>query len=210
MIEVYLHAANALILCSFLVRDIFWLRVVSIIASIVFCTYFLLHEPKLITATIWNMVFVSVNVVQLVVEWRARAKIPLSSEGTFIHKIVFKGLAPRDVQDLVKRASRHEIEKGNPLFNKNNQSDTLTLIVSGQVKPKNQAVMAPGTLIGIRGFLTNRFETIEAQATENTLCLIWPHQAIRDWADANKERHSELMQTMSLALAQEHNQSNVA
>ncbi len=203
MIEIYLHAANALILCSFLVRDIFWLRMVSIIASFLFCTYFLLHEPKLVTATIWNMVFVSVNVVQLFIEWRARAKIPLSIEGTFIHESVFNGLEARDVEALVNLSNRCEVEKGDSLFSENKPTDTLSLIVSGEAKIKNQAVIAPGTLIGVRGFLTQKAEAVEAEAMEKTIYLTWPHQQIRDWAKAKKERQSELMQKISLVLAKE-------
>ena len=179
------------------------MRVVSIIASFLFCTYFLLHEPKLVTATIWNLVFVAVNVVQLAIEWRGRAKIPLGVEGSFIQERVFNGLTARDIQALLNVSKRREIEVGSALVSENNPAEDLTVIVSGEAKSRAQSVMAPGTLIGVRGLLTQQAEVVDATATKKTICLTWPHADVRQWAKEKSERHSELMQKISMTLAQQ-------
>ena len=58
-----LHGANILILCSFLVRDILALRLLSIGAGILFCTYFFAHD--MMEPIVWNTLFSIVNVVQI-------------------------------------------------------------------------------------------------------------------------------------------------
>ena len=56
------HLAFGLIALSFLVKDIFWLRLMSITASCfsIFYNYFIPTEPMVI-AIFWNVVFITVN-----------------------------------------------------------------------------------------------------------------------------------------------------
>ena len=62
------HLAFGLIAFSFLVKDIFWLRIVSIAASLfsVFYNYFIPMEPMWLAIN-WNFVFVVVNVYHIAV-----------------------------------------------------------------------------------------------------------------------------------------------
>ena len=60
------HLAFGLIAFSFLVKDILWLRVVSILASLfsIFYNYVIPLEPMWI-AVGWNIVFVMVNLYHI-------------------------------------------------------------------------------------------------------------------------------------------------
>ena len=94
-----LHLANVLILCSFLVRDIFFLRLLSIGAGVFFCMYFL-HED-MIEPIIWNVLFSAVNVFQIAMLWFKRRKIPLRGEEQFLKDRFFMSLHPKEIRDLV-------------------------------------------------------------------------------------------------------------
>ena len=60
------HLAFGLIAFSFLVKDIFWLRIVSIAASLfsVFYNYTIPVEPMWLAIN-WNFVFIAVNVYHI-------------------------------------------------------------------------------------------------------------------------------------------------
>ena len=62
------HLAFGLIAFSFVVKDIFWLRVMSITASAfsIFYNYFIPAEPMII-AIGWNFIFITVNLYHIAV-----------------------------------------------------------------------------------------------------------------------------------------------
>ena len=101
-----IHGANILILCSFLVRDMLLLRVLSIGAGVMFCAYFL-HQG-LMEPIYWNTLFCIVNIVQIAKTWYGRRKIPLCKEERFIHENIFPTLQPVEIRDLYKEAECHE------------------------------------------------------------------------------------------------------
>jgi hypothetical protein len=69
-----IHVANVLLLLSFLVRNVLWLRLLNLLAGAAFIAYFASSDPPAIAPLVWNALFLSINVVQgfcLLVERRA-------------------------------------------------------------------------------------------------------------------------------------------
>ena len=66
MLHLLINAANLLILASFLVRDILWLRMLSILAGFCFMGYAGLDPIPKLEPMIWNGLFITLNVVQVV------------------------------------------------------------------------------------------------------------------------------------------------
>ena len=79
-----LHGANILILCSFLVRDLIVLRLLSIAAGILFCLYF--YPNGMWGAIGWNVLFSIVNITQITLHFYRSRKIPLNSIEQFLHE----------------------------------------------------------------------------------------------------------------------------
>ena len=71
--DLLIHSANVLYLVAYVIRDILWLRVFTIIAaSCLACYLYFLPEP-LLTAVYWNLLFILLNlysVGRLIVERR--------------------------------------------------------------------------------------------------------------------------------------------
>jgi hypothetical protein len=55
------HLANALYLLAYLVRDILWLRLVTVLAGTALLTTFLLQPSPPWAAIAWNLVFLIIN-----------------------------------------------------------------------------------------------------------------------------------------------------
>lgn len=63
--EALVYTANFLYLLAYLVRDIFYLRLLTIVAACCLVTYFYNQAEPLITVVCWNLFFVGLNVLQL-------------------------------------------------------------------------------------------------------------------------------------------------
>ena len=66
MMEYFINIANILYLLSYFVRDMFWLRVLSVIAASFLTLYFYLQPDPLMTAVCWNLFFIALNVYWVV------------------------------------------------------------------------------------------------------------------------------------------------
>ncbi len=63
--ETLIYAANILYLLSYLVRDILYLRLLTVVAACCLVTYFYSQAEPLMTVVYWNLFFVTLNVLQL-------------------------------------------------------------------------------------------------------------------------------------------------
>lgn len=62
MMEYFINIANILYLLSYFVRDMLWLRVLSVIAASFLTLYFYFRPDALMTAVYWNLFFIALNV----------------------------------------------------------------------------------------------------------------------------------------------------
>ena len=82
--EALVYIANFLYLASYLVQDMLRLRLLTLVAAICLMTYFYCRPEPLLTVVCWNLVFVGLNIVQVVrliaKEWMLRPHIVLRTD----------------------------------------------------------------------------------------------------------------------------------
>ena len=72
--DLWITGANLLYLASYSVRDILWLRILTIAAAVLLIPYYYLQSQPLWIAISWNLVFVGINlfwVARLLLERRS-------------------------------------------------------------------------------------------------------------------------------------------
>lgn len=62
MMEYFINIANALYLLSYFVRDILWLRVLTVIAASCLILYFYFRPEPLMAVVYWNLFFIALNI----------------------------------------------------------------------------------------------------------------------------------------------------
>ena len=190
-----LHFANILILCSFLVRDILILRLLSIGAGIFFCMYFW-HED-MIEPIIWNVLFSLVNIFQIGMLWFKRRKIPLLVEEQFLKDRFFPNLHATEIRDLYQCGHQQHLSEGTEL----EQSSCLSLIINGHVlilrETKGQLPLCTGQFIGVKGYLSQQPSTLKINTTSNVVFLQWNSETLKNWTNASAERHNLLLSALS-------------
>ena len=89
------HLAFGLIAFSFVVKDIFWLRVMSITASAfsIFYNYFIPAEPMII-AIGWNFIFITVNLYHIAIIVYEKRPVKMSPKDRELYDTMFKSMSP--------------------------------------------------------------------------------------------------------------------
>ena len=114
------HLAFGLIAFSFLVKDILWLRAISIIASLfsVFYNYFIPVEPMWI-AIGWNFVFVAVNLYHIAIIIYEKRPVHMSPKHKELYETMFKDLTPVEFLKITKIADWEHFKSGENITQQN-------------------------------------------------------------------------------------------
>jgi hypothetical protein len=62
-IDLFIHAANILLLMAYSVTDILWLRLLAVASSLAAKPYFLLQPTALWAAFGWSVLFAGINII---------------------------------------------------------------------------------------------------------------------------------------------------
>src|SRR5436305_13101973 len=130
----FIHAANVLLLVAYSVRDILWLRLFAVGASLISIPYFVLQPTKLWAPLSWSVVFAAINLLQ---SWRLfieRRPVKLTSDEEDIRRLVFRDLPPRKVLQVLSIGSWTTLEVGQRLIESGKLPETVSLIVRGKVR----------------------------------------------------------------------------
>src|SRR5262245_59612699 len=96
-----IHLANVLLLLSFLVRDILWLRLLNVLAGVAFIVYFATGTPPAWAPVGWNTLFLTINFVQI---WRLlleRRPVRLGADELALYQLAFRGLTQQEFAKLL-------------------------------------------------------------------------------------------------------------
>jgi hypothetical protein len=95
------HFSNLLLLFSYLVRNILWLRWFAVAAAVINIPYFLLQRDLLWPPVIWPLVFIGINVYQIARIYFERRSVVLSRDEQELYDMGFHSLHPREFVSLL-------------------------------------------------------------------------------------------------------------
>jgi len=104
VVELCIHIANIFYLASFLVRDIFWLRILTCMGLVLGVIFFTCQTNPLYGPTVWHVLFLAINALQiyrLIIERRKRM---LSVEQQRIAETAFRDLTRDQLLTLLTRS----------------------------------------------------------------------------------------------------------
>lgn len=141
------NASYVLLAASYLVTNIYWLRLLAIVALTVEAVYFYMAgDQQLWVGILWAGVFNLINIVQLGILARARMKVRMSEEERALHASIFGRLEKVDFSRLLAAGSFDEIAAGTALTRQDQPVEHLHLLLTGRAR-----VMVGGRLIALLG-----------------------------------------------------------
>ena len=201
-----LHFANILILCSFMVRDILLLRLLSILAGVFFSYYFLTLPEPMYDPVYWNVLFALVNTIQILLHWFAGRKVPLTPDEVYIKENFFPSLRPLEIRDLFKKSSKESFAQGKELAV---DAKALRILLDGTVTVNNTR-LREGDFIGVKAYLNDdERDDSDAVAISDVTCLCWPKASLQLWSQGSSDRHTMLLSALSKDLIKKMNRQMI-
>jgi hypothetical protein len=176
-----IHIANLIILASFLVSDVMWLRALSILGGGVWICYFSFTFTEVNWSGIgWNILFTAINmyyIAQLILD---RRPISFTENERSVKYLIAPDLSPREWSKLLKRG---EVITGEELTLKEEGiSDSVLLVMTGQLtlssEQEGTIKLSAGELFGGVSFLTGSIWSHEVQSSAEASLVSWKREAL--------------------------------
>ena len=203
--DYFIHAANILLLVAYSVRDILWLRLFAVGASVVSIPYFLLQPATLWAPFGWTVVFAGINLLQ---SWRLfmeRRPVKLTAEEEEVRRLLFKDLPPRKVLQVLSIGSWVTAERGERLIRSGTVPDAVTLIVRGKVRVAKDeqviGVLESGQLVGSALILSGVQADVEAVVESPVRGMRWQVGTLERYLDANPDTRAAMQRHLARDLA---------
>ncbi|HEY6121538.1 MAG TPA: cyclic nucleotide-binding domain-containing protein [Pyrinomonadaceae bacterium] len=178
------HLASILTLLAYLVRDILWLRALTVAASVagIIFNYYVPATP-LWAVIYWNVIFIIINAVQIAIIIKERSGVHFSEEEQELYETLFQNFAPFEFMKLLRLGKWLEAKIGQTLAVETQRLDNVMLIYSGlvsvEMSGRQVGMMKDGSLVGEVSFITQGPATATVRAMEPTRYLSWSKQDLR-------------------------------
>ena len=196
------HLAFGLIAFSFLVKDIFWLRIVSIAASLfsVFYNYFIPMEPMWLAIN-WNFVFVVVNVYHIAVILYEKRAVKMDDRNEELYQTLFKEMTPVEYLKISRAAEWVSLKSGQRIITQGMPVPDLYLIYNGTVDVivdgDGVAHLKDGEFVGEMSFLTEKVATATCKVKYDTICLVWKQREFKELLKRNPSLYFTIQSVLS-------------
>lgn len=200
------HLANLLFAASYLVRDILWLRAISIVACAAAIVFnFLAPESPLWVAIYWNIFFMGVNCVQIYRVVRERNNVSLSPAEYEVYQLFFDRLTPFEFFKLIKASKWIEFVPGNVLVHRGEAVSHVYLIYNGEVLVRSDqtliATLRDGSFVGEAGFVSDEVASASVEAVTPLRCFAWSANSLKTLFSRNPTLESSFVSALGVDLA---------
>jgi hypothetical protein len=201
----FIHAANILLLVAYSVRDILWLRLFAVAASLISIPYFVLQSTPLWAALGWTVLFAAINAFQ---SWRVffeRRPVKLTPEEEEVRRLIFDNLSSRKVLQVLSIGSWSNSQAGERLIERGKRADSIELIVRGKVcLTKGARVLGElgaDTLVGSALLLSGVPSEVDAVVVEPVRTMRWRTATLEPYLAANPETRIIMQKHLARDLA---------
>ena len=202
----FLHAANILLLVAYSVRDILWLRLFAVAASLIALPYFILQPEPLWEPIIWSSVFAAINSFQ---SWRVfveRRPVKLTPEEEEIRRLAFPDLPSRKVLEILSIGAWTTVEIGQRMLERGKRVEAISIIVRGKVRVTRDddevlGEFVAGHIVGSALLLSGVPAEVDAVVVEPVRCMRWEVEPLDRYLAANPETRIALQKCLVRDLA---------
>jgi len=196
------HLAFGLIAFSYLVKDIMYLRILSIVASLfgMFFNYTVPAEPLWLPIG-WNAIFVMVNIYHISVLLYEKRPVQMDDKNTELYNTLFKELTPVEYLKISKAACWKTYQPNDVIIRQQHLVPDLILIYNGTIDVKvdgdKVAELRDGQFVGEMSFLTGKSATATCVVKHPTKCLVWKQQEFKDLLKRNPSLYFTIQSLLS-------------
>ena len=204
-VEYLVHFSNVMLLVSYSVRDILWLRWFAVGAAAANMPYYLAQTTVLWPPVIWGGVFMLINLYQIGRIYFERRPVVLSADEQQLYDFGFRALRPREFVSLLLAGEWRDATRGDRIITQGEAVDRICIPISGSVEISRDGrpvgAFAPGQVIGLALAVTGEASSFDAAFSEPGRYMSWPLPSLRKFLDKRPELRVALQQLASHDLA---------
>ena len=203
--DYFIHAANVLLLVAYSVRDVLWLRLFAVAASLIAIPFYVMQPTVLWAPLAWSVVFAGINLFQSWLLFIERRPVKLTAEEEEIRMLAFQGLPPRKVLQVLSIGSWVSAGVGERLIEQGKLPESVSLIVHGKVQVKKDGrvlgELVPGDFVGSALILTGIPSNVDAVTIEPLRAMRWQIETLKKYLSANPETRTVMQRHLARDLA---------
>jgi hypothetical protein len=204
-LDAFVSAANVVYLFSYSVRDILWLRILTIGGASLLMPYYYYQASPLWAPIWWNVVFIAINIYWIAKLALERRPVPFTDEERRLYQLAFRNMKERDAFKLFRLGAWSSQPAGTILVTEGRPLDVLSLIVDGEVSVEMDGTqvdtLREGRFLGSSAFLnrgTHYTTPVTVRATRPTRIVAWQFPQLA--AQLAKDEDLEVAVEASLGL----------
>jgi Popeye protein conserved region len=199
------HFSNILMLVSYSVRDILWLRWFAVAAALTAIPYYLVQGTVLWPPVVWALVFTAINLYQIARIYLERRPVVLSEDEQMLYDLGFRSLRPREFIGLLLVGEWKSGDVGERVVTEGQPVSSLCIAISGRAEVRKQGhligLLKPGQIIGTALALTGAPSTVDVSFTEPARYMRWSLQSLRRFVDQRPDLRVTLQGLVNRDLA---------
>jgi CRP-like cAMP-binding protein len=204
-IDYLVHFSNILLLVSYSVRDILWLRWFAVGAALTNIPYFLFQQSVLWPPVLWASVFTAINLYQIARIYLERRPVVLSDDERKLYELGFRSLRPREFVAFSLAGEWKNAAAGEKVVAEGQPVLSLCIPISGSADVRRRGVrigsLRPGHIIGTGLAVTGESSPVEVTFTEPARYIRWSLANLRSFIDKRPELRVTLQGLVSRDLA---------
>lgn len=169
--------ANLLFCLAYIVRDMAYLRAITILAALSTLPYFYFLETPLYSALGWQLAFIVINAFNLTVLLLARRPVALDDDQRWLHQHTFRMLSPREMLKVLRPTQREYCPPDAALIEQDQSLDQLILLLDGEAEVyaggQHRATLRPGDFAGEMSFVTGKPASASVVTKSPVDYLVW-------------------------------------
>lgn len=200
------HAANVLTLVAFLVKDILWLRILSICGGVFGLVVALGRPDPTYAAACWTSLFMLINVVQCVRLVLERRPLRLSGDAQHLYQLVFRTLRPNEYRRITALGRWESVDAEGTVVRAGAPLPTIRVLVRGAAEVRKQdggvvTGLGEGQFVGEMAFVTQETPQVDVVAVDTSLFFAWDNDALRKHLQHHPEIRAQMQGLLGADLA---------
>jgi CRP-like cAMP-binding protein len=199
------NLSNIVFLVAFSTRDVFRLRVLSLVGECFILPYYYFQKETLWPPIFWGIAFTTVNVARTIVLALERRPVVLGDQEERLYRLAFNTVEKREFLKLVALARWIDCLPGEVIVRKGQQIPDAIVLISGEIEAildgKTITAFRPGQLIGDVSAYSGLASPADVIARSRGTFAVWDLQHLREFTASRPELRAKILQIVSADLA---------
>lgn len=189
-------------------RDILWLRVLTVISLFFEIPYYYFQSEPLWDGIGWDTAFILINVFWITYLAIERRPVRFTDEQKRIYEIALNRLKPHHARKLFKTGKNKSVAENETIAEQGERLHEIALITDGSValkmNKKTVEELGPGHFIGSAIFLEGRRDSqtiAQIVAIKPTRMITWNHKQLRKMIENDNQLSMAIEASLGLDIA---------